>query len=286
MLMKAPSIVAVLLAASVGVSSTAGQHQRADAEALWSQAVAAKGGRAKLETVRNLVVTWTAKPARPARPEVSSRARIIGQRLYVFPGRFWEFTDARPSILGVSQRIYDLERADGWGPVASPIRGQGFDDGFRYHMLEGQLLYLLETAFMKPVPTGARSDTLDRAAVDVVEVTVPPTMPFGYPSEVRAEYYLDRETHLPLRLVLHYTVRHDPASRLPPRDYAIEVRYRIGQYIDVDGLQMPTVAVLEGPDYTTSYRINVDYDERAFTEPPPNIRQHPELAVPDRWEKK
>jgi len=141
-------------------------------------------------------------------------------------------------------------------------------------VLEGQVLYLLETTFLKPEPIGVRTGTAGGVAVDIVETRLPST-------DVRVDYYLDRRRHLPMRVVLFYTVRTPSDSSLPLHDYKVEDRYTLGNYIDVDGLQMPTVAMLEGPGKknSTSYRINVDYDERIFTTRP----SEPQL---NGWEKR
>jgi hypothetical protein len=196
------------------------------------------------------------------------------QRLYVLPARLWEFVDHRPGKLGFGVQSFDLERRVGWSSAGPLPDRQGLVDGVRNDLIQGQLLYLLETAFLKPKPTGARSGTVGRVAVDIVETRLPLL-------GVRAEYYLDRQRHLPIRVVLFYTVSIPPDVPLAPQSFAREDRYTLGNYVDVDGLQMPTVAMLEGPDKknTTSYRINVDYDERVFTTRP----SQPQL---NGWEKR
>ncbi len=64
----------------------------------------------------------------------------------------------------------------------------------------------------------------------------------------------------------------------------MKMGYTLGEYMDVDGIQMPTVVNWEGTnrEKNTTYRINVDYDERIFTESP-NLVAHPELAALDGW---
>src|SRR2546421_11960444 len=58
----------------------------ADAVALWEKAIEAKGGRNRLSAVRNLLVAFKDKT------EVA---------LYVFPDKAWDWSDNRPTPLGV-----------------------------------------------------------------------------------------------------------------------------------------------------------------------------------------
>jgi hypothetical protein len=265
--------LAFLLAAAVaGISPAAAPDQRADAEALWNQAVAAKGGRDRLEAVRNLVVTERTTYTKSTRADMTTG--FTRQRLYVFPARLWEFVDERPGKLGFHMQSFDLEQRVGWSGAGRLPDRQGIIDGVTNDLLHGQLLYLLETAYLKPEPTGARSGMVGRVAVDIVETRLSS-------SDVRAVYYLERQRHLPIRVVLFYTVSIPLDVPLAPQSFAREDHYTLGNYVDVDGLQMPTVAMLEGPDKknTTSYRINVDYDEQVFTTRP----SQPQL---NGWEKR
>ncbi|OFV91668.1 MAG: hypothetical protein A3G76_03940 [Acidobacteria bacterium RIFCSPLOWO2_12_FULL_65_11] len=274
------TIALLFSAAAAGASATAGPDQNVEAAMLWNQAVAAKGGRAKLEAVRNLVVTERTIYAPGNRLDPG----FTRQRLYVFPARLWVFFDHQPGTLGNGFQVFDLEQPVGWNDVGRlPDRKTLVDDA-TYDLLEGQFLYLLETAFMKPVPTGTRSGRVGRVAVDVVEVTVPQTGPLGYHSDIRVEYYLDRQSRLPVRAVVFRTVR-APTDK-PGLDFTRETRYTLGDYADIGGLQMPRIAMVEGPNTknTTSYWINVEYDQRVFTLPVSFPR--PELAVLDGWGKK
>ena len=257
--------LALLLAAVALAPTAASPDQKADAEALWNQAIASKGGRTRLEAVQSLIVTERTEYNRSPRPDMTTG--FTRQRLYVFPARLWEFVDERPGRLGSSLTVFDVEQLSGWSSTGRLTDGQGLADGIKNRLIHGQLVYLLETAFLKPEPTGTRSGTVGRTAVDIVEIRLPS-------SDLRAEYYLDRQSHLPIRVVLFYTIRTPPDAPVAARTIANEDRYTLGNYVEVDGLQMPTVAMLEGPDKsnTTSYRINVDYDEQVFTTRPSQPR--------------
>lgn len=267
--------LALLLAAVVSTSTAAHPDEKDDAVVLWNQAVDAKGGRARLEAVRNIVVTDRTRYPRSPRPDLTTG--LTRQRLYVFPTRVWEFLDERPGLFGVSLSIYDLQQAVGWNAAGRiPDRG-GIVDDVTYKLLHGQFMYLLETAFLKPEPLSSRSSKVGRVTVDVVETRVSP--------DVRVEYYLDRRTHLPIQVVVFRTIRIPPDVPLPPQTFASEERYTLGAYANVDGLQMPTVVRLGGGNNPTqtSYRINVTYDEQVFLDPSPSLFQRPAL---DAWEKK
>ena|SRR5215475_15556776 len=90
--MKYQNLLSIVLA--VGVSSFAqyggGQQQKADASVerarqLWEMAIAAKSGREKLYQVKGLAIT----DQRAGYPQVD---------LYVFPDKFFSWSDAKPTV--------------------------------------------------------------------------------------------------------------------------------------------------------------------------------------------
>ncbi len=281
------SLVVLFVTALAASLPTAGFDTKAAAEALWNQAVQAKGGRDRLRAVRNLVVTTHGSFPNSARPDLTNTV----QQLYVFPSRFWQVVEVtRPGELG-HLAIFDVERRMGWGTRGRFPDRQGIVDSYVYRILKGQFFYLLETAFLQPEPVAIRSGRVGRVDVDIVETKLPETAATMDTMTInRVEYYLDRETHLPIRIVVFETVSIPPGvrDRFPQDVVSSEWAYTLGGYTDVDGLQMPTVVNSEGavPEKSTySYRINVDYDERVFTEPP-NLVAHPELAALDGWAKR
>src|SRR5262245_8824452 len=78
------------------------------AAAIWEQAVAAKGGRERLQSIRNFVVTSHEVFSRSTRPEVATHEDI--ERLYVLNGKMWEFADHRPGLMGASGMMIDIRR--------------------------------------------------------------------------------------------------------------------------------------------------------------------------------
>ncbi|MGB7217315.1 MAG: hypothetical protein WBD07_00780 [Vicinamibacterales bacterium] len=264
-------LLVLLVAAVGGVSTSAFPAQERDAKTLWEQAIQAKGGRARLEGVRNLVVT-----SRTESVLVTSRTTVertperdwFRQWLYVFPGRRWQLIDFRPGRPSFSLMAFDLDRHSWWNQSGGPLRWtEGQANVFRYEMLKGQFLYLLESAFLKPALRRARTDKVGATLMDIVETE----MPMG----VRVEYDLDPESHLPLRVVV--VTPWEPSST-----------YALNQYVDVDGLRMPTTVNFEGARErnVVSYRINVGYDEKMFAETPRTAAAASALALPEAWEPK
>ncbi len=282
------SLVVLFVTALAASPPTAGSDTKAAAEALWNQAVQAKGGRDRLRAVRNLVVTTHASFPNSPRPDLTNTV----QELYVFPSRFWQVVEVtRPGELG-HLAIFDVERRVEWWNDGRSQVSQGIVDDYVYRILKGQFFYLLETAFLQPEPVATRPGRVGRVDVDIVETKLPETAATMDTMTInRVVYYLDRERHLPIRIVVFRTVSIPPEvrdrfrDRFPQGVVSSEWAYKLGEYMEFDGLQMPTVVNSEGavPEKSTySYRINVDYDERVFTEPP-NLVEHPELAALDGW---
>lgn len=78
---------------------------RQEAERLWELAIAAKGGRERLQAVSNLQISIREKVWYGLR-----RVPYIQEDLYVFPGKYWEWNDQRKSIFGLSIRMYNHDR--------------------------------------------------------------------------------------------------------------------------------------------------------------------------------
>src|SRR5262249_44102571 len=147
--------LALLVAAAIaGNSTTAAPNQSAAAEALWNQSIVAKGGRARLKAVRNLVVTERTTYTGSQRSEMTTG--FTRQRLYAFPARLWEFVDERPGKLGFHVQSFDIEQRLGWSGAGRLPDRQSLVDDSAHRMLEGQILYLLETAFLELEPTASR----------------------------------------------------------------------------------------------------------------------------------
>jgi len=223
-----------------------GRSPDAFAATVWEQAIASKGGRERLQSVRNFVVRSREDFSRSTRPDVATHEDI--ERLYVVAGKLWEFVDHRPGIMGASGLILDSAQHQAWGSNGYPAKSAYPE--LVYRLTEGQCLYLMETTKVRPKPVSVRSDRLRSSEVDIVETQV---------AGDRVDFYLDHASHLPVRIV---TFRNLRAGSAPSRRI-----FRLSDYQAIEGIQMPAKVRLGDDDTemtSTTYHFNVDYDESIF----------------------
>lgn len=237
--------------------TTSLDDNRREAERLWELAIAAKGGRERLYSVKNLQVSIREKVRYLIR-----RLPFIVEGLYVFPGKSWEWDDQRPAIFGFSVIVYNHDQdmkfwyldhgkggSSGKASLSDSIYGDGAMTSLRYI----QLRYFMETKWVKPIPISVEKGKAGRKSVDVVQTIVSgPTR--GGKNEERIAFALDQKTHLPLQIIF-YTVSFG-------QEYSGAVP--LSDYVDVDGIQMPSKVY----GLKTNCQINVDYDEQIFMREP------------------
>jgi hypothetical protein len=214
-----------------------------DAKVLWEEAIRAKGGRERLHAIRNFVMSSSETFPHSPRPDVISHE--YSECLYVMPTRYWEYYDYRPGKMGDNGLALDTNQHR---VLNQPGRGpaQGLYEDLVSRLREGQVVYLMETAFVRPEPVGVKRGRVGRIDVDVVETRV---------DADRVEFSFDRRTHLPVRIVLQ------------DKRFVHLIRiYRLSDYRPVDGIEMAR-NVSFGADETkspTTYTFNVEYDESVF----------------------
>lgn len=274
------------------------------ATALWERAIAAKGGRDRLYQVHNLVVNqvhsyrWIIR--RHERREVS---------LYVFPNKLWAWSDNRPGILGLIIKIYNAEARQGWsfrdsrieclrviersgGSEPEPAPDLQVDEHtcafpdttsigtFDNYSIRDPVCFLLETSWVRPVPIKAETVKSEFGEVDAVHTHVE-----AYGRRYRVVFFLDRKTHLPVKV--GFRNLDSPLPLQDPQDLTSLVNYygwiSLSDYAEVAGIQMPRKLGYEGarPAIPVSFEINVDYDEAVFSRPP-SIEAGPEAWRPKR----
>lgn len=275
------------------VANMTDDKSRLKAESLWEQAITAKGGRERLYAIRNFVVSSKSRFRLSPRPDVA--AGIAEESLYVFPDKWWNFFDYRPGKMGYGINLLDFERGIRW--YASPGKkvplpprpdsDKAVLEDFKYRFRQAQFLYLLETKWAKPTFIGARTDSIGLKTYDVVETVIAeremrrlvregPTKRMRVEviddeREVRADFYLDRKTHLPVRIAI------DGRAARGSGKGEMDNVCRLDDYVDIGGIQMPhKVNCLDG-DNQTSYQFNVNYDESIFAHPPTSDMK------PDAW---
>jgi len=232
-------------------AAAAAQTARTSADAwlaqeLWEKAVAAKGGREQLQKVESLLITYRST-WRNFLGIVEHRGDV--ETLYAFPDRLWSWDDDLPPPFGMSVGWVDLGRnrhcvlhKGATAPSCNTGRPPG-GPGDR-GLVRVQYLYLLETRWVRPTPVGVSEGRIGLKKVDVLQTRF---------RETRIDYFLDRKTHLPLRVAF----TEDPRQRTP-------VTYDFSEYVNVGGVMMPG----KQERGHLNFQINPPYDEAVFTRPP------------------
>ena len=238
--------------ASAQTKPIAANDSREEAERLWEQAIAAKGGRERLYSISNLQLS-----VRDKQWWGFKRVPYEIESLYVFPGKSWQWIDQTGSIFGFGIIMRNYEGGTNWtyldhgaGGSVSESPDQPIYRGGLSGIIDTQLKYLMETKWVKPIPVSVERGKVGRHAVDIVR-----TLVREYPKrEEHVSFALDRKTHLP-RKVLYHTVTFGKETSGGPS---------LSDYASINGVQMPGKV---GPDKTT-YQFNVDYNPQVFELPP------------------
>jgi hypothetical protein len=163
--------------------------------------------------------------------------------------------------------MYNLERgfaytADGNNPggVGNRMHESNLGGG-RVWLDEGVLFYLLETRTVKPNVISLSDGEVKGRRADVIRTTL---------NNLTTDFYLHRETHLPLKVAL-----------ISKRDGKVYWYKSFSDYVTIDGIQMPRVVNMDGDGkLPLDFQFNVEYDEQLFERPPSA------LAAPDVWQAK
>src|SRR5258708_20583874 len=97
--MKSSVIIFILIVASLVYGQRPVNQEnisKKEAERLWEQAIEAKGGRKRLYSVNNMVISSFGK-------------NIRLEDFFVFPNRSWSWVDQRPSVLGLNMSMQNWE---------------------------------------------------------------------------------------------------------------------------------------------------------------------------------
>jgi hypothetical protein len=216
------------------------------AQTLWEQAVEAKGGREQLYRVNSLLISYR-ETARNFLGFVVHRGDV--ERLYVFPDKMWGWDDGLPPPFHLTVNLLDIGRdrrctlyKGAAAPICGPARQRNtpLDDG----LVQVQLLYLLETRWVKPTPVSVTKEKIGSRKVDVLHMLF---------RDKRVDYFLDGKTHLPMRVSIFYGAGARPTISIDLSDYA-----------PVGGVLMPG----QQKSAKINFQINPTYDERVFTRPP------------------
>ena len=242
--------IPLVLCAQIAVATEQTKPQeesKQKAEALWEQAIVAKGGRERLYQVNSLVISYQ-ETARDFLGIVVHRGLV--ERLYVFPDKSWSWDDGLPPLFHLTVSMSNLERniaCTMYAGDSSPKCTEPKDWASFFNQGEGlgraQYLYLLETKWVKPVPISVTKGSIGLKTVDVLQTRADGRI---------VDYYLDRKTHLPQRVVTFF------------ESGRVWETYDFSDYMNVNGIKMPSVQ----QKGKINFQINPAYNESIFTHPP------------------
>ncbi len=232
-----------------GLSNSKNSLERA--KELWEAAITAKGGRDRLYAVNSLAIS-----------EDINKNNRLSSSLYVFPDKYWDWSDKRPYKFGLQVLVENHELGVGYFVVGhepdnpskiklSPEHRSKFDDV--------QLTLLLESKWFKPELLGASKNRIGPKQVDVVELKA---------GGFKIGVFLDEKTHLPTQLIYYSNYK---AGK-------ILNRYELSDYREIAGILIPHSFNVGGSGWgEVKVEINVKYNPRVF-ERPPDIS-----AGPEQW---
>jgi hypothetical protein len=236
----------LILPASAVADEIQESQSTQQAQSLWEQAVEAKGGREQLYRVNSLLISYQ-ETTRNFLGVVVHRGDV--ERLYAFPDKMWGWDDGLPPPFHLTVNLLDIGRdrrctlyKGSTAPICGPAH-QGStapDEG----LVQVQLLYLLETRWVKPTPVSVTKEKIGFKKVDVLHTLF---------RDTRVDYFLDAKTHLPVRVSIFYSASARPTISVDLSDYA-----------QVGGVLMPG----KQKSAKINFQINPTYDERVFTRQP------------------
>ena len=270
--------------------------------ALWEEAIRAKGGRERLHSIENFVISSTldvwdqrrreaAVLAKAGREQLYStqnyptfvtgdvpnqigRSETLTERLYAGPGKAWIYTYTPGHDVSLDATVINRDRnfcVVTFAPAAGgvPALSACIPETPIQYLLQDPLIYLMETKWLRPEPIGTRTVGKGRDQLDVIETKV---------GRIRVDFYLDRKTRLPIKIVTDWYGGIGQASgRLGPM--TVDLR----KYVEIDGVQMPGKVSREldgegrgpvGEPYRldterATYQFNVAYNPKIFESPIP-----------------
>jgi hypothetical protein len=245
------ALIVALLSISVSAVAYAnhqtGNADRLEAEKLWEAMIAARGGRERLHAVTNVQMSEHEKYWQLLR-----RLEINYEGMFVFPNKAWEWDDQKGTVFGMSVRLNNFETNThlsyvdaGHGARVTPIINPS-----DRNLVRLQLHLFGETRWVRPVPQRTRLGKLDNRELDVVEVRID-ELP---PAERKVEFWLDRQSHLPVQVVYYSTIKSRELSGAVP----------LSKYVEVNGIKIPG----QIGRVRAKYQLNVEYDPRVFEQPP------------------
>ncbi len=151
-------------------SAKAESKERLEAERQWEQMVEAKGGREKLNSVTNMMLTKGKAPNNQI-------------EFYVFPNRYWEWSKGKivheytsASMANLDLGVYlsadesGLTNSEKFAPISG---GLNYSESW----LMEACAFMLENQWLKPTPIKVTRETVGKERLDVVDTVFPNLIP-------------------------------------------------------------------------------------------------------------
>lgn len=252
------------------LGQNAGDKNKIEAKRLWEQVVQAHGGRSKLESVSNLLVTS------------GYNSDNIQIEFYVFPQRYWDWHKDKGFHDFMMVRTKNLDSGNLWvtgysGIVTLERLSPAADDAeYREGWLIEACAFLLETKWARPTPVRIRSERVGKERLDVIE-----TVFDGFTTYKTwgLDYYVDPES---------LEIKHVAWKIGESQPWHV---YHFGPSVVVNGITVPSTFGVssasvksdqwsKSPMIPISFQFNVDYNPQLFVVPPSVA------AGPDAWKPK
>jgi len=265
-------IVILTITVSVQGQSKETDSNRALAQQIWEEALQAKGGRDRLHAVQNFLTSGEIHVDAVKGSHISEV-----QWLRALPGKAWLYEYTPEFIVSLDATVINLERnlcVKTLSPAKGNVPPRSFclPTTYTERLIQDPIIYLMETNSLRPVPIRTYEGKRGLNRVDVVETAV---------GKYRFDFYLDRKTKLPVKLVT------DEYEGIFEGTRPMGLTIYFDNYVTVDGIKMPTRVtrepkhipisdfwVLSGaPEFPEkarrdielfSYKFNVAYEETLF----------------------
>lgn len=240
---------------------------RARAITLWEESIRAKGGRERLHSIENFLISSTVDLRYRDRSQEEET-----ERLYVMPGNAWIYTYTPDLSVSLDVTVMSKERQFCWVTLAPKSYGvPGLSPCIPStpikYLVQDPVIYLMETDWLRPEPLRVRTEGKGHKQLDVIETKV---------AMLRIDFYLDRKTRLPVKLVTEW---YGGIGQATPGGGPMKIE--LDDYVDIEGILMPRRVtrepdgeapvgeVLRRDTERATYRFNVTYNPKILGGPAP-----------------
>ena len=234
-------------------SNVADQSTQKEAMQLWEQAIAAKGGKERLYGVVNIVISSRAEYT----THQGKRNAWVQEEFFVFPDKQWHWNDMRPDVFGlrIEMRDYGAKSAYVSTPDLPDLEIRHLSKDYKWEdtpLLRIQLLYFLETRWVKPEPIAVHQSKINGETVDIVQTQV---------FDQRVDFALSTVTHLPVRVSYYH-------KSISGRDPLTISNVDLSEYVEVNGIKVPQKTASDNDaGFPDRIQINVAYNDEIFRKP-------------------